>query len=209
MKRRGVSRKNAHTAGYQRYTYQHTAASGPDQPYGRERNRTGSSRDNYDVGSAPNHPIPAHRKLKMDARNVRRRQKRRAATEKAWYAVVKGANLGLYSKWEEVQEHIRLSLELGIRSPKAYRYKSRTLALEGFLRFWNGRRVFPKTSTMRSRGMQYLPAKFLQFKGVAKAYALMVSEQNQRFKFQAPQVIHHSVYSQDTDPTTSEGETSV
>ena len=129
MKRRGVSRKNSHTAAYQRYTYQHTAASGPDQPYGRERNRTGSSRDNYDVGSAPNHPIPAHRKLKMDARNVRRRQKRRAATEKAWYAVVKGANLGLYSKWEEVQEHIRLSLELDIRSPKAYRYKSRTLSL--------------------------------------------------------------------------------
>ena len=47
-------------------------------------------------------------------------------------------------------------------------------ALEGFLRWWNGKRVYSSSSTMRSRGWTYLPAKFLNFKGVPQAYAVMM-----------------------------------
>ena len=170
----GVSRKNAHTAGYQRYTYRHSAPR-PDQPHGgvgsmaAGRNRAASS-----AGSAPSQQTKAakNKKLKQDRTNRKRREARRRAKDRAWYILVRGIAPGLYSSWEEVERQIAASVAAGHRDPRAYRYKSRMQALEGFLHWWNGKRVYASHSTMRSRNWHFLPAKFLEFKGVAQAYAV-------------------------------------
>ena len=135
------------------------------------RNRAASS-----AGSAPSQQKQSgsKQKLKQDRINRRRREARRRAKDRAWYILVRGIAPGLYGSWEEVERQIAASVAAGFRDPRAYRYKSRMEALEGFLRWWNGKRVYSSHSTMLTRKWQFLPAKFLEFKGVAQACTVIM-----------------------------------
>ena len=169
---------------------------------------TGRNRAASSAGSAPSQQTNRGKKhkLKQDRINKKRREARHRAKERAWYILVRGIAPGLYSSWEEVERQIAASVAAGFHDPRAYRYKSRMEALEGFLRWWNGKRVYPSRSTMLTRKWQYLPAKFLEFKGVAQAYAVMCEMRyaDEKAKLRRTQeAIRASVYDATTDETSS------
>ena len=158
--RGGYARKNVHGASAGTHSHRNETNTGTDQPIGHHNTGSGRSRAEQ-FGSASEKSATGNAVPQRERRNAKRRKQRRRGTKAAWYAVVRGHNPGLYNNWADVQEHIRLSLAADIRDPRAYRYKDRTQALEGFLRWWNGRRVYSSASTMQDRGVTFLPTKYL------------------------------------------------